>query len=77
MYLLIKLLLELQVILIFIGKIHFHKNLLYFRTYADFEADIENDNSSIGNKTIYIFKQNPVHNGYHIESELEDVLKSG
>ena len=37
---------------IFIGKKkHFHKNPLYFRIYADFEADNEKDNSSIGNKT--------------------------
>ena len=58
-------------------KRHFHKNPLYFRVYADFEADNEKDNSSIGNKTTNIYKQSPVLNGYHIESELEDVLKSG
>ena len=57
-------------------KKHFHKNLLYFRIYADFEADIEKDNSVIGNKSTNIYKQNPVLNGYHIVSELEDVLKS-
>ena len=57
-------------------KKHFHKNPLYFRIYADFEADNEIDNSSIGNKTINIYKQNPVLNGYHIESELEDVLQN-
>ena len=57
-------------------KKHFHKNPLYFRIYADFEADNEKDNSSIGNKTTNIYKQNPVLNGYHIVSELEDVLKS-
>ena len=57
-------------------KKHFHKNLLYFRIYADFEADNEKDNSSIGIKTTDIYKQNPVLNGYHIISELEDVLKS-
>ena len=34
------------------------------------------DDSSMGNKTTKIYKQNPVLNGYHIESELEDVLKS-
>ena len=55
----------------------FHKNPLYFRIYADFEADNEKDNSTIGNKTTNIYKQNPILNGYHIESELEDVLKSG
>ena len=56
---------------------HFHKNLLYFRIYADFEADNENDNSIIGKKTTNIYKQNPVLNGYHIVSELGDVLQSG
>ena len=57
-------------------KNHFHKNPLYFRIYADFEADNEKDNSIIGNKTTKIYKQNPVINGYHIISELEDILKS-
>ena len=37
---------------------------------------IMKDNSIIGDKTTNIFKQNPVLNGYHIESEIEDVLKS-
>ena len=55
---------------------HHHKNPLYFRIYEDFEADNEKDNSIVGNKTINIYKQNPVLNGYHIVSELEDVLKS-
>ena len=58
-------------------KNHFHKNPLYFRIYADFEADIEKDNSIVGNKTTNIYEQNPVLNGYRIESELEDVLQSG
>ena len=31
----------------------------------------------MGNKTTNIYKQNPVLNGYHIISELEDVLESG
>ena len=57
-------------------KKHFHKNPLYFRIYADFEADNEKDNSIMGNKTTNIYKQNPVLSGYHIVSELEDVLKS-
>ena len=57
-------------------KKHFHKNPLYFRIYADFQADNEKDDSIIGNKTTNIYKQNPVLNGYHIVSELEDVLKS-
>ena len=55
---------------------HFHKNPLYFRIYADFEADNEKDNTCIGNKTINIYKQNPVLNGYHIVSELENILNS-
>ena len=58
-------------------KKHFHENPLYFRIYADFEADHETDNSSIGNKTTNLFKLNPMLNGYNILSELEDVLKSG
>ena len=58
-------------------KKHFHKNPLYFRIYADFEADNENDDSIVGNKTTNFYKQNPVLNGYRIVSELEDVLKSG
>ena len=58
-------------------KKHFHKNSLYFRSYADFGAVNEKDNSSIGNKTTNIYKQNPVLNGYHIESELEDILRNG
>ena len=58
-------------------KKQFYKNPFYFRKYADFEADNENDNSSIGNKTTKVYKQIPVLNGYEIVSELEDVLKSG
>ena len=57
-------------------KKHFHKNPLFFRIYADFEADNEKDNSVVGNKTTYIYKQNPVLNGSHIVSELEDISKS-
>ena len=56
---------------------NFHKNPLYFRIYAVFEADNEIDNCSIGNKTTIIYKQKPVLIGYYIQSELEDVLKSG
>ena len=58
-------------------KNHFRKNALYFRMYADFEADNEIDISFIGNNTTNIYKQNPVLNGFRIESELDDVLKSG
>ena len=57
-------------------KKHFRKNPLYIRIYADFEADNEKNNSSIGIKTTNVYKQFPVLNGYLIESELEDVLKS-
>ena len=32
-------------------KKHFQKNPLYFRIYADFEADKEKDNSIVGIKT--------------------------
>ena len=58
-------------------KKHFHKNPLDFRIYADFEADNEKDNSSVGEKTTNIYKQNPTNNGDHVESELIDILKSG
>ena len=58
-------------------KNFFDKLLSFFRIYADFEADNENDNSSIGKRTTNIFKQNPILNGHHIISELEDVLKNG
>ena len=57
-------------------KKDFHKNPLYFRVYADFGAGNEKDNSIIGNKTKNIYKQNPIFNGCHIVSELEDVSKS-
>ena len=58
-------------------KKHFHKNQLYFRIIADFEADNEKHNSRIGNKTTNNYKQIPVLNGCYIISELEDVLESG
>ena len=57
-------------------KKHFHKIPLCFRIYADFEADNEKDNSSVGNKTTNIYKQKLVLNGYNIVSELQDVLKT-
>ena len=51
-------------------KNDFHKNPLYFRIIADFEADIEiEDSKAIGIKTTNINKQNPVCNGYYIKSE--------
>ena len=58
-------------------KDQFQKNPIFFTIYADFEADHEIDNSSIGNETTKLYKQNLVPNGYDIKSELEDVLKSG
>ena len=58
-------------------KKHFHKNPLYFRIYADFEAGNEEDKSSIGNHTTNIYKQHSVLNGYCIIFELDDVSKSG
>ena len=57
-------------------KNHFHTNPLYSRIYADFDANNAIDNSSIGNKTANVLKQNPLLNGYHLEFELEDVLKN-
>ena len=53
-----------------------HKNTLSFWIIVDFEADNENDISSISNKTTKIYKQNPVVVGYYIEAELDDVLIS-
>ena len=58
------------------GK-NFHKNPLYFRIYADFEADNEIDISNKENKATNIFKQNPVCCGYYILSELNDISHSG
>ena len=58
-------------------KKHFHKYPLYFRIYADFEADNEKDDSIIGNNTTIIYRQNPVLNGYRTESDLNDIFQSG
>ena len=58
-------------------KKYFQENKLYFRKYADFEADNKKENIKIGDKLTNIYKQEPVCNGYYIVSELEDVLKSG
>ena len=41
-------------------KKHFHKNPLYFRINAAFEADNEKDNYIVCNKTTNIYTQNPV-----------------
>ena len=58
-------------------KKYFQKNKLYFRIYADFEADNEKENTNIGDKTTNIYIREPVCNGYQTVSELKDVLKSG
>ena len=61
----------------YIGNKPFHKNFPSFRIFANFETDNEIDNSSIGNETTNIYKQNPVCNVYYIVSDLNAVLKSG
>ena len=45
--------------------------------YANFGADNEINNSSIGNKTTKIYLKNTVLNSYETVSDFEDVLKSG
>ena len=57
-------------------KKYFQKNKLYFRIYADFEADNKKGNTNIGDKTTNIYKQEPVCNGYKIVSDLEHILKT-
>ena len=54
----------------------FHENPLFYRISADFEADNEKADSSIGDKTINIYKQILVCNGYRTVSEIEDAFKS-
>ena len=61
---------------IYFWKKYFQKNKLYFRTYADFEADNKKENTNIGDKTTNIYKQEPVCNGYQIVSDLDHILKS-
>ena len=58
-------------------KKHFQKNPLFFRIYADIEADNEIDNSYLGKETTNVYKQITLCNGYYLVSELDDVLKSG
>ena len=58
-------------------KKYFQKNKLYFRIYAEFEADNKKENTIIGDKTTNIYKQEPICNGYYIKSELGNILKSG
>ena len=50
---------------------------MYFRIIAVFEANNEIENCNVDNETTNIYKQNPVHNGFYIISELNDVLESG
>ena len=47
-----------------------------FHNIADFEADNKKENTSIGDKTVNIYKQEPVCNGYYYESDLDHILKS-
>ena len=61
----------------FCWKKYFHKKPLYFKIIAEFEAGNEIDGSNVGKKTTNIYKQNLVLNGYYVNSEVEDVLKSG
>ena len=59
-------------------KDDFHRNPLSFGINADFEADNEiGDGKAVCNETNNIYKQNPIFNGYHIKSELDDLLQSG
>ena len=62
--------------LIFFGKITFIRTH-FFRIIADFEADNENDTSSMGKIATNLYKQTPILNGCYIVSELNDILKSG
>ena len=41
---------------------------------ADYEADNETYKSSVGNKTTNNYKQNPILNGYHKETEMDDLF---
>ena len=56
---------------------HCYENPSCFEVYADFEVDNEINTSTKGNKTTNNYRQNPVPNGYHIHSELNDFLPSG
>ena len=58
-------------------KKQFHKNPLYFRINADFEADNEIDCSNIGYKTTKNYIRTPTLNSFYIISHLEDDLESG
>ena len=46
---------------------HCHKNPVYFRIPADFEADNEIDSKCNANKTTNIYRQNPFCSGYRMK----------
>ena len=49
---------------------------IIFSNICRFEADNEFDHSIVGNKTTNVYKQNPMLNGYRVESEKNDILQS-
>ena len=61
----------------FFCESHFQKKPSRLSIYPDSETDNEIDESKIRNKITDVNKQNPVSNGYHIVSELGDLLQSG
>ena len=64
--------------LIYIGIKPFHRNQLYFRIYADLEADNEIDNLVLEMKQLTIInKIQFLMVFFYIVSELNDVLQSG
>ena len=73
----IELLLEFHLTLIFIGKTIFTRIHYILENMQISKLVMKKNNSSVGNKTTKVYKQNPVLNGYEIVSELEDVLKRG
>ena len=54
----------------------FFEILIYFKIYADFVAEYENDNSKIGLEKIFIYKQNPIWCGYYKNADWNDTLQS-
>ena len=57
-------------------KKQLHKKLLYFRFSAVIEANKENNNCFIGEKTSNIYTQTPVCNGWYKIPEIFDVSQS-
>ena len=57
-------------------KNHNQKVPSYFKINADFKCINEKDNSTIGEKSTNIFKQNPVCSEYYIVSDLPEVLRN-